>query len=65
MAGNEDTYFSSSGNGNFHSTNTLMEEVISYYEQGYPLEKIAELTSLNENEVYTLLEKYERKNKEI
>lgn len=42
-------------------SNDLLTEVMEYYHSGYSIEKIAHLTTLSENEVYSLISSSERK----
>lgn len=42
------------------SKNDLLNEVVTYYNQGYSIEKIAQFTTLSENEVMSLISSYER-----
>ena len=42
-------------------SNDLLTEVMEYYHSGYPIAKIAKLTTLSENEVYNLISNSERK----
>lgn len=44
------------------SKQELFNEVISYYNQGYSVDEIAQFTSLSENEVIGIISSYERNN---
>lgn len=44
------------------SKQELFNEVISYYNQGYSVDEIAQFTSLSENEVISIISSYERNN---
>ncbi|MBU8905717.1 hypothetical protein [Desertibacillus haloalkaliphilus] len=51
LVGHEEKYLSNT----YPPTETLKQEVNDYYDSGYSIEKIAELTSLAEHEVESLL----------
>lgn len=62
----EEEILSTTDNKLFHAHEpkqaaSLMEEVVNYYEAGYSEQKIAELTTLSEDEVHNLLRKYIKK----
>ncbi|OLO26945.1 hypothetical protein BTR23_21470 [Alkalihalophilus pseudofirmus] len=59
LSGSEDTFLNQTMKKN--TTSGLINEVASYYEAGYSIEKIAELTTLSENEVLGLIASYQRK----
>ncbi|WP_179295529.1 hypothetical protein [Bacillus sp. FJAT-45350] len=63
LAGNEEAYFDQAEKP--QTTSTLMEEVVEYYEAGHSPEEIASIMSLTENDVYSLLSKYQRKNESL
>ncbi|MFV8826650.1 hypothetical protein [Alkalihalobacterium sp. APHAB7] len=59
LSGSDEAYFTQTLKKN--TTNDLLNEVAAYYEAGYAIEKIAELTTLSESEVLGLIATYQQK----
>ncbi|WP_216830014.1 hypothetical protein [Alkalihalobacterium elongatum] len=58
LSGSDDAYYIQPEK---NTTTGLLNEVAAYYEAGYSIEKIAELTTLSDSEVLGLIATYQRK----